>query len=680
MSDREAEIEHKFFPFHRIILAAVLITVVLFVVIATYRPGLSAQALFFDDDQYFTENSLVQNPGWVSARRFFTEVLEPSTVKGYYQPLTMISLMVDYALGGRSDNLYIFHRTSLTLHLANTAMVVVLLYLLFGRIWVAAAAGLLFGVHPMTVEPICWVSDRKTLLAMFFSLWCLICYIRFTRKGGYLLYAGCIVMYALALISKPTCITMPILMLLMDYWPLNRLRGRAVKEKLPFFIMAGVSAIIIYVSQSRTAAAVLPTHYNAQRIMLIVCHNIVFYLFKIVWPVNLSPHYAFPALLELSNPAILTGVIGSCMLIFLLVFSLRWTRAALTGWLFFFVAILPTMGVIGFTIVIAADKFVYLPSIGILMVLAAFLSYWFGVGTTSKTAIRYGGAVVIVLLMAAEIAATRQYLHYWRDTVSLFQRILALTPDAAPPIHYNLAVALQSEGKVDEAIIHYNKALQFKPDYTKLSAYGENMTRQSISAAHYNLGVAFQTKGRLNEAISHYREALKLKPNLAEAYNNLGNIFQSQGKFEQAIIHYRKALKFKPDHVNTHNNLAHIYYIQGKFDLAIVHLAEVVRLRPDSAGALNDLAWLLATVKDHKIRNPDESIRLARRACELSGYRQPRLLDTLAAAYASAGKFDEAVKTAEEAIALAAALEHNDLAEKIQKRIDLYKIKTPYVE
>jgi len=191
-------------------------------VAAAHWPALSAQALSFDDHEYMAENPLVQNPGWSSARRFLTEVLEPSTIGGYYQPLNMISLMLDYALGGRPDNLLPFHRTSLALHMANTALVIVLLYLLFGRAWVAAGVGLLFGLHPMTVETITWVGERKTLLAAFFALWSLIIYVYFTRKGNWKLYFGCMVMYVLALMSKPTSLPLPAAMLLMDYWPLGR--------------------------------------------------------------------------------------------------------------------------------------------------------------------------------------------------------------------------------------------------------------------------------------------------------------------------------------------------------------------------------------------------------------------------------------------------------------------------
>jgi len=237
-----------------IIIAAVCVIVAL-----VHWPALSAKALSFDDQQYLTKNVLVQNPGWRSAKRFLMEVLEPSTVAGYYQPLTMISLMADYAAGGRENNLRPFHITSLALHTVNTALIIVLLYMLFGNIWAAAAAGLLFGIHPMTVEPIPWVGERKTLLAAFFALWSLIFYVRYSRSGSWKSYTGCFLMYLLALMSKPTSVALPAVMLLMDYWPLKRLKVKSVFEKLPLFVLGGIFAGITYVSQQRTCVAILPT-------------------------------------------------------------------------------------------------------------------------------------------------------------------------------------------------------------------------------------------------------------------------------------------------------------------------------------------------------------------------------------------------------------------------------------
>jgi tetratricopeptide (TPR) repeat protein len=614
----EKELSRK--PASGVGLLIVLTIVVCVLVAAAHWPVLSAQAQFFDDQQYLTENLLVQNPGWTSARRFLTEVLEPSTVRGYYQPLAMISLMVDYALGGREHNLMPFHRTSLALHMANTALIIVLLYLLFGQIWVAAGVGLLFGLHPMTVEPIPWISERKTLLAAFFALWCLILYVRSTSKNDWKLYLGCVATYILALMSKPTTVPLPVLMLLLDFWPLKRLKWQSILEKLPFFVVGGIFAIITYISQARTAAVTLPSAYGPERIPLILCHNIIFYLYKIIWPFNLSSHYAFPKPLALSNPMVLAGVIGTCILIPLLIISLRWTRAVLTGWLFFFVAVLPTMQIIGFSNVIASDKFAYLPSIGLLMVLTAGLTWLFS-KICKDIPLRAAVVVMVLILAGAETAATRGYLVHWRDTVSHYKYMLKLSPDTVP-LHNDLGVALLAQGKLDEAISHYRQALQYKPDHVK---------------AHTNLGIALSKQGKFDKAISHYRRTLQLKPGHVKAHNNLGNALSSQGKLDEAISHYRQALQYKPDHVKAHNNLGVALSKQGKFDEAISHYRQTLELSPNFVGAHVNLGNIL--ISQGKL---DEAISYYRRALQLN----PNLAiahNNLGNALISQGKLDEAI-------------------------------------
>jgi tetratricopeptide (TPR) repeat protein len=665
-------------------------------VVATHWPALSARALSFDDHQYLTENVLVQNPGWASARRFGTEVLEPSTVRGYYQPLGMISLMLDSAMGGHPDDLRPFHRTSLALHVANTALVIVLLYLLFGRVWVAAGVGLLFGVHPMTVEPIPWVGERKTLLAAFFALWSLILYVRYAGKGGRRLYVGCLAAYVLALMSKPTATPLPLLMLLMDYWPLGRWRWRAVLEKLPLLVVGGLFAIITYVSQSHTASTIPPGEQGPWRIGLILCHNIVFYLHKMAWPADLSSHYAFPKPLGLSDATVLAGVIGTCILIPLLVVSLRWTRAALTGWLIFFVALLPTMQIVGFTNVIACDKFAYLPSVGLLMALASLLGWLCGAGGVMRSAGRRAAVMVVVLVVAgAEAVSTRRHLVHWRDTIGLCEYMLSLTPDTAlvhdllgnalyrrgepgPAIdhyrasvrlnpnfagaHNNLGVALQAEGRLDDAIGHYRRALQIKP---------------RLADAHNNLGVVFQAEGDLDKAIGHYRQALQIKPDLADAHSNLGVALRTQGKSSEAIDHFRRALEVNPRFAKAHSNLGKTLAMTGEVEEALEHFEEAARLAPDWPTPMRDMAWILATHPDAVIRNESKAIRFAERAVALTRHRDAKALDTLAAAYASAGRFDRAAATAQEALSMAPG---GRQAVLIRRRLELYRQSRPYRE
>jgi hypothetical protein len=311
------------------------VTAVCIIILVAHWPVLSARAFYIDDEEYITQNALVQNPGWHSAKRFLTEVIRPSTVRGYYQPLTMISLMLDYAAGGRPDNLLAFHRTNLSLHAANTALLVILLYLLFGNIWAAAAVGLLFGTHPMTVEPIAWLSERKALLSAFFALWSLLFYVLFTRSSGKKFYAACLFTYLLAVLSKPTSVPLPFVMLLMDYWPLNRLiimgrlNRKTLLEKLPLLVLLILFAVITLISQILAGGISFPgqPHHKLLNPLLIFCHNLVFYPCKMLWPANLSAFYDYPRPFALSNPTVLAAVVASVVLIVILVVSLRWTRS-----------------------------------------------------------------------------------------------------------------------------------------------------------------------------------------------------------------------------------------------------------------------------------------------------------------------------------------------------------------
>lgn len=643
-----------------LILTAAVCAAVLF----AHWPALSAEALSADDGQYLVNNPLVQNPSWSSAQRFLTEVWKPSTVKGYYQPLSMISLMLDYRLGGRDNNLTPFHRTSLALHTVNTALIITLLYLLFGNAWAAAAAGLLFGVHPMTVEPIPWVGERKTLLAAFFAICSLIFYVKYAKSrhgtsdirpqtkkdlqsqvsglGSQVWYAACLAAYILALLSKPTATALPLMMLILDFWPLRRLNIKAFLEKIPLFVICLISAIITYISQSTTAVAQLPTTYGVKNLFLLLCYNIMFYPCKIVWPVNLSSYYPFPQPFSLSNPVMLSAVIATVTLLAMLAVSLRWTRAAAAGWLFFFAAILPSMQIVGITIVIACDKYAYLPSVGLLMILTFFLGRISG--PKSKT---YGpiAAVLILLLAAGEITGTRKYLVSWKDSVTLHKHMLSLTGDCAFLYHglgysYSLAGRWEDQVKAcekavssaketdsfrctyycnlgngysklnrfEEAIAAYKRAITIDPNYAEAynnlgSVYGElgqhlqeiDAYRQAIKIeparfeAHYNLGAAYGGLGRFEEAIASFGQAIKIKPNMSDAYHGLGFAYSSLGRWQEAAEHHKEALRFEPDNPQFRYDLGCAYDHLGRYAESIEQYQLAIKLKPQDPEAYYNL-------------------------------------------------------------------------------------------
>jgi tetratricopeptide (TPR) repeat protein len=601
------KLSRRNFAFAQIRLLAILLVIAGATVFIAHRPVLSAKANSFDDDEYLLDNNLVQNPGLNSAWQFLSEVRKPSTVEGYYQPLAMISLMLDYAIAGTTNNLTPFHITSLSLHAANTVLVIIFLYLLLEnaclgqanrrRVWPAFFIGLLFGLHPMTVETIPWISERKTLLASFFALWCLIFYILHVRKPGWKLLAGVISAYILALMSKPTVTFLPLLLIILDFWPLRRLNKKSLAEKLPLLAIMVIFAFITFASQKNAAGVIMPHDTGHGRIILILCHNIIFYLYKIFWPVNLA-YYPFPVNLSISNHIILAGVVGACIFLVFLALSLRWTRAFFAGWLFFFIAIFPTMGVIGFTNVIASDKYAYFPAVGFLMVLAWLLSLLWG-WTGRLIAYRVVTVIAILLISCVESLATYKQATHWQTPETLYKYYLSFTPQA-PNLHYNYGFYLYNNGRYDEAMREFSEQIR----------------------------------------LSHQMDEKVL--------NIIGILHYRQGDFEQAIDSWKKTLEIKPDF-------------------------------PD---ALNNLAWIRATNADARFRNPDEAIELSLRACKSMGKKQnkPDFLETLAAAYASAGKFDQAVETARTALNQAQTTGKEDMIKRIRDHLALYQAGKPCLE
>jgi tetratricopeptide (TPR) repeat protein len=575
-------------------------------------PSLAAKARCYDDNQYMTDNILVRHPSLTSAWRFLTEVLNPSTVHGYYQPLAMISLMVDSAMGGQPDNVEPFHRTSLALHILSTALVAILLYLLFGHAWVACGVAMLFGLHPLAVEPVAWVGERKTVLAAFFSFCCLVAYVRYVQESRWPRYMLVVLLYVFALMSKPTSTLLPLVLLLLDFWPLKRFGRKSILEKIPLFVIGGISAVITVLSQANTATVSMPKEYGLWRVPLVFGYDVAFYLQKMVWPVGLAPHYAFPQSLSLSNITVLMYAVCSLVLLVLLAVLLRWSRAPLTGWLIFFLMVLPTMQALQFSDVIASDKFAYLPSIGMLLVLAWVLTrIW---GDEDKLRLTRKRAIIIVCILAvagAESLATINQLGYWRDTVTLYERMVKISPWSVSP-RDNMAVALAMRGDLDRAMEELKTALALDPNApqtidamgTILANKGQpekalqwHMKAVSINplmhGPQYNVAVTLMKLGKTQEAIPYCRRALALRPQWPEAHMQLGILLDRTGDEAQAVAELSKAVELEPELLRAHLELAEIHVRQGKWDAAATQYLSCVELQPDYDN-LNNLGSALA--------------------------------------------------------------------------------------
>ncbi|NOT02748.1 MAG: tetratricopeptide repeat protein [Phycisphaerales bacterium] len=608
------------------------ITGVSTVVLVTHLPVLQAGALCFDDPQFLTNNRLVQTPSWASAWRFLTEVLEPSTVDGYYLPLSMVSLMLDYARAGRVDQLTPFHATSLALHIANACLIVLLLYQLLRCAWPAAFAGILFGVHPLTVEPVAWVGERKTVLAAFFALVCFNVYLRYVRTRSRKTYALTIVLFLFALLSKPTTTPLPLLLLLLDYWLLNRLNRTALLEKLPHFILAAVSSIVTLISHQRTAGLEMPTQRGFVDTAYLVCHNFVFLLRKIAWPTELSSHYPFPEPLTLANTPVLVGIVGTALLTMIVILSLRRTRSVATGVAFFLVAVLPTLGIVGFALTPISDKYVYLPAVGLLTLLTAWLTRLWNVSNPESRWNSRRAAVVATVAVAAVLlsVATRRQIGHWRDSESWARRMIELSPTASRP-RLHLGIALVGKGRISEAVEQFREILKRDPDYYQ---------------AYDNLGMAYGRQGRFDDAVEQYRIALQLHPEWAFNHQNLANFLCHLDRFDEAVEHYREALRITPHDASLHFDLGNAYVRMNRSDDALPAYQEAVRLDPTLAGPHAKLGSL--HMRAGQYRRAEEEYR---RAVDL----EPNNAETnnnLGFALARLGHVDQAVQAYTRAIRL----------------------------
>lgn len=658
---------------------AISVLIVCVLVAAVHWPALTSAAFSFDDGEYLIGNRLVQNPSRESAWRFLSEVREPSTVHGYYQPLNMISIMLDYAMGGREDNLAPFRRTSLLLHVVNFGLWVVLLHRLFGDPVAAAAAALLAGAHPLTVEPIPWVGERKTLLATLFALISLIAYVRFAQRRSIPSYVASILAYALALLAKPTTTPLPLLMLLLDFWPMRRFPRdgnslaspaesrlprrpwlRAILEKAPYLTIGAVSASITFLSQRATHTAAVPGEYPWTHLPLRMCHDFGFYVRKILWPRDLAIFYPVPEPFGMGNPEVMRGIIISVAVVMVSLFLWRRTPAPAIGISFLLIAILPVMGIVRFSQAAGADKYTYFPMLGLGFILAAAVS---ALRRRSRVA-GHCAVGLLAVVFASEAYATRAQYAHWRDSRSLFAQAVRIAP-GEDLVHLGLAEGLRAEGRHVEAHAEAGEAVRLQPNRAEnwkihgltllhlnrsdeaISSFQKALSLEPSAMSHQNLAMAMAAAGRPDEAIRLYETALKIDPGLPMARNNLAAALLAVGRIDEAQEMVAQLLIERPDYARARITLARVWKARGNSASAIRELEMAVQISPQSAEAHAGLAAEYAATG-----LADEALAHARSAAALKPHSAD-YLSTLAVLCASRGRLDEAGELLTRVIALA---------------------------
>jgi tetratricopeptide (TPR) repeat protein len=539
-------------------------------VIVAYLPTFRNGFVNLDDPQYVTGNShVLKGLSGDGFRYAFT-----SFDRGFWHPLTWISLMLDRTL--YAPGAWGFHATSMAFHVANTILLFILMRRMTGATWRSAMVAALFGLHPLHVESVAWISERKDVLSGFFFMLTLLAYakhvssvegndtnLKLKRNPGSVphftfhisrFYILSLVFFALGLMSKTMVVTVPVVLLLLDYWPLGRLKvgalndedsrtsnARAVLlEKLPFFALALAAGLLTLRSQGAAGAiqeiARIPMHSRVENALLAY----VRYLVQTVWPLRLAGYYAFPPGFSITAVAIavvlLTLISAFCLLAF------RRRPYVTVGWIWYVVTLLPVIGLIYVGSQSQADRYTYLPLIGIFVlvvwVVSDFAQRRPGAACTndSRTSILAGLSAVVLIFCAA---VTWRQVGYWKDGVTLFTRALQVTT-YNPLAHNNLGTALYDQGHIDEAMLQYQEALRQSPNYP---------------SARQNLGAALLRRGRLDEAIPELQEAVRLNPMFAGAHCNLGAALGMKGRVDEAIQQFQIALQLKPDYREAQNNL-----------------------------------------------------------------------------------------------------------------------------
>ena len=561
----------------------------------------NCEFITFDDHEYVVENTMVnrglrlQTIGWA-----FTGV-----VSANWHPLTLLSHALDCQFFGLNPRAH--HLMNLCLHIVNALLLFTLLLRITGHLRPSALTAAFFAVHPLHVESVAWISERKDVLSTMFWLLTTLAYVRYAnesrnqlRKKG-LSYWLALGFFALGLMSKPMLVTLPLVLLLLDYWPLQRLELKAgglsspqlracLREKIPFFVLTIVSSAVTFIVQARSGAVVPTSHLGLVDRVGNAVISYIRYLCKTVWPTDLAFFYPHPGAWPLWQ------VIGAGLALAFfttgVVLMARRFPYLPVGWFWYLCTLVPVIGIVQVGSQAIADRYTYVPLIGLFIMVAWGLQNAEKLGRLCNVAlslVELAGVVVIAGLTAKQVC-------YWKDSVTLFQHAVAVT------------------------------------------------TNNPV--AHKELGNALIIQGRTTEGMHHLLEAIRLQPNYAEAHAKIALALANQGNAAEAAQYYRQALQVAPD------------------------LVEV----------LNNFAWLLATCPNASLRDGEAAVRYAERACELTHYNKPIMIGTLAAAYAEAGRFQQAVAMAEKAQSLATKFGLVNLAQKNQQLLKLYRSGQPYHE
>jgi protein O-mannosyl-transferase len=677
---------HIFSPRGRgLIFAVILAAVTTF----AYRPAWHGGFLW-DDDAYVINNELLTAPdGW---QRIWFSLDSPSQ----YFPLTYSTFRIEHALWGLNTTGY--HWVNLLLHVANAFLVwAVLARLKVPGAWLAAA---IFALHPVQVESVAWITERKNVLMAFFFLLTLLAWIVFVderTRRPWIFYSLALLFYALALSAKATACTLPAALFLILWLQRKPVTMRRLMQIVPFVVF-GIGMGLLAVWWERYHQGTnrgMFTFLSPIERILVASRAVWFYLSKIVWPFRLTfiyPRWNISPADLLDYIWLLAGIAGCVAIYFLRRYFGRSVEVAVA---FFVTTLSPVIGFImlfTFRYTFVADHYQYLACIGPIALASA------GIVSLSDKFAHYRAVIVsaALLVLASLGTLTWRQAATYSDIETLWRSTLARNPECWMA-HTNLGLVLFQKGQIDDAIAHYRSALQMQPDWWD---------------AEYNLGTALLAKGEVDEATPHCEKAVSMRPTDPDAQVSLGNLLLQKGRIDDAIAHYQKAITIRPDHFLARNGLGHALLEKGDLDSAIQvcrsalllrpldpdchttlaialeekgnpaqaiqHYQKALEVAPGSIPTLTNFAWLLATSQDAALRNGGKAVELAAQANQLVGGTNTIVLRTLAAAYAEKGEFAKAIKTAKSAMQLARMHGEDSLTTDLAEQIALYQLGMPY--
>ncbi|PYK27199.1 MAG: hypothetical protein DME59_05325 [Verrucomicrobia bacterium] len=588
----------------------------------------------YDDPRYVYEDTNITNGLSFSGISWaFTHIHSMN-----WHPLTTISHMLDCQLYGLKAGWH--HFTNVLLHTVAAILLFLALQRMSGALWRSAFVAALFAIHPLRVESVAWVAERKDVLSGVFFMLTLIAYVHYIRAPSTWRYLIVAFVFALGLMSKPMLVTLPFVLLLLDYWPLERIRGQPsevnggrsasgrrwfvvsglVAEKIPLVALATVSSVITFMVQKgalgETAELPMRTRINNAAV------SYVTYLWQMFWPARLSVFYPHP-----ENRLPPWQIILSLLLLLGVSAAAIALRKQLpyfiTGWLWYLGMLVPVIGLVQVGWQGHADRYTYLPQIGLYILIAWSVTDFTASWRHHREIL---GAVAAVIIGALSWQAWIQ-TSCWRDSETLFTHALAVT--------------------------------------------------SNNDVAENNLGIVRLQQGKLDEAVSLLQSAVDLRPDNSPAQENLAKALLQKGQVTDALIHYRKLMELQPDNIEIHNIVGTVLVQQGRITEGVEEWEKVLLIRPDNGNALNNLAWVFATSPDDSLRDGSRAVQLAEQATRISGSRMAMVWRTLAAAYAENGRFVDAIQTAQRAIELARNQGNAGLAAELQNTIALYETGKP---